>query len=95
MSAQTTRAHSALPQLDTRALLIGGMIVAAGVTVAGFGASVLGAAVLSAARDWAQSEQRRELTAKARLASAAAAQAWRGQPQQIVLPDARTPVATG
>ena len=81
--------------LNTRMVMVGGVLTAIGAAICTIGASLAGAAMMSALRQWAQSDQRRELAAKARLASTAAAGAWRGQgPRDVVMPDvaARQPV---
>lgn len=81
--------------VNTRLVVVGGAIAALGAAAGAVGAMVLGAAAMSALRQWAQSEQRQELVAKAKLASAAAADSWRRQmASDIVLPDARTPAPT-
>jgi len=77
-----------LPVLNTRLVTIGGMLTALGAAISTVGASLAAAATVSALRQWAQSDHRRYLQAKARTASTAAMTAWREHPaREVVMPD--------
>ena len=82
-------------KFNNQLLVRGSLLAAIGAAISMVGMSAVGVAVLSALRQWNQSEQRRELTAKARAASkqaaTAAAAAWREEhARTITMPDARS-----
>ena len=85
--------------VNNRLLLNGGALAVIGWAITVTGTSMVAGAILSAIRQWSQSEQRRELTAKARIATAAATAAattaWKQQhPGSIRLPDTASPSRT-
>ena len=102
MSAQTVQASNhrlPSPLVNNRLLLNGSVLTVIGGAIAVTGTSMVAGAILSALRQWSQSEQRRDLAAKARSATTAATMAatsaWKQQaPTSIRLPDATSPTRT-
>lgn len=78
--------------LNNRVLVVGGALAAVGAAMWTAGGLIAGSALFSAVRQWALSEQRRDLMLKAKTvsnaAATAAASAWKQQaPGTITLPD--------
>jgi len=78
--------ETSAPMLNNRLVVIGGVLTVVGDAIGMVGTTLVGVAITSVVRQWAQSEQRQQLVAKARMASTAAASAWKG-PREIRVPE--------
>ena len=85
------------PVVNSRLVVAGGLLTTLGAVISLIGTSIVAGAVVAAVRQWARSEERRELMVKAKAAANAAASSWRqeGGRHITLLPDAAAPTGVG